>query len=216
VTVGVLAGRGLQYRIGDRAILAGIDIRAEAGALCAVSGPSGAGKSTLLGVLAGLLAPSAGEVTMDGRPVPVRDVAWRRRVGLVLQGYGLVSALTATENVAIILQAQRIPRSEVRRRTAEVLEQVGLTEVADHLVEDLSGGQQQRAAVARALVGRPDVLVADEPTSELDAENRARIVELFATAAANGAVIVLASHDPDVVDRCDAVVHLDQGRVVDP
>jgi putative ABC transport system ATP-binding protein len=216
MTIGVLAGRGLEYRVGDRAILDGIDIRAEAGALCAVSGPSGAGKSTLLSVLAGLLPPSSGEVTMDGQRVPVRDVAWRRRVGLVLQGYGLVSALTATENVAIILQARRIPRAEVRQRTAAVLDQVGLTAVADHLIEDLSGGQQQRAAVARALVGRPDVIVADEPTSELDAENRARIMDLLVTAAATGAVIVLASHDPDVVERCDAVVHLDQGRVVDP
>lgn len=214
MTASVLLGEGLEYRVADRAILDGVDVRADAGEMLAVSGPSGAGKSTLLGVLAGLIKPTNGQVSLDGSPVGTGDVALRRRIGLVLQGYGLVSALTARENVSIILQAQRLPRDEVRARAAEVLDQVGLTDVAEHLIEDLSGGQQQRAAVARALVGQPDVLVADEPTSELDAENRARMIDLLATAADRGAIVIVASHDPDVTERCGAVVHLDGGLVV--
>lgn len=215
MTASVLLGEGLEYRVGDRAILGGVDVRADAGEMLAVSGPSGAGKSTLLAVLAGLIKPSSGRVSLDGTDVVPGDVELRRRIGLVLQGYGLVSALTARENVSIILQASRLPRSEVRARTAAVLDEVALTDVAEHLIEDLSGGQQQRAAVARALVGQPEVIVADEPTSELDAENRVRMIELLAAAADRGAIVVIASHDPDVTERCSSVLHLDGGLVVE-
>jgi putative ABC transport system ATP-binding protein len=132
----------------------------------------------------------------------------------VLQGYGLVTALTARENVAIALQASATARDEVRQRTAATLESVGLADVADHLIEDLSGGQQQRVAVARALVTAPDLLCADEPTAELDAENRERIMVLLVAAARRGSIVVIASHDPDVIERCDDVLELDAGRVV--
>lgn len=210
----LLLGEQLEYRVGDRQILRGIDVHADAGTMLAVSGPSGAGKSTLLGVLAGLIKPSGGRVSLDGHDVVPGNVTLRRRIGLVLQGYGLVSALTARENVSIILQARRMPRHQVRARTATVLEEVGLTDVAEHLIEDLSGGQQQRAAVARALVGEPEVIIADEPTSELDAENRVRMIDLLTAAANRGAIVVIASHDPDVVERCGDVLHLEGGVVV--
>jgi putative ABC transport system ATP-binding protein len=214
VTGRTLSATGLRYEAGGRVIIDEVDVRAEAGQLLAISGPSGAGKSSLLALLGGLLSPSAGEVYLDGAKVAFGDHRIRLRVSMVLQGYGLVSALTARENVAIPLQARRVGRAEVRRRTADALAEVGLAEVADHLIEDMSGGQQQRVAVARALAATPDVLLADEPTAELDAENRERIVELLVRLGRAGAIVVIASHDPDVVGRCDAVLELDAGKVV--
>lgn len=211
-----IVGDALRYRIGDRPILDDVTVRAVAGQLLAVRGPSGAGKSTLLALLGGLIAPAGGTVNLDGAPVVVGDLTLRRRVGLVLQGYGLVTALTARENVAITLQAKAITRGEVRSRTAEALADVGLTDVADHLVEDLSGGQMQRVAIARALVVSPDVLLADEPTGELDADNRTKMIDLLEASARGGAIVIIASHDPDVVERCDAVVTLDAGRLLVP
>ncbi len=208
-----LSGRALTYRVGDRTIVDQLDVDARAGQMLALCGPSGAGKSTVLTMLGGIIAPDSGEVTLSGAPVRVNDLALRRRVGVVLQGYGLVTALTGRENIAITLQARGEPRARVRERTAEVLERVGLTDVADHLIEDMSGGQQQRVAMARALVGAPDVLLADEPTAELDAENRELVVALLSAHARTGAIVVIASHDPDVIFNCDDVLELDAGRV---
>jgi putative ABC transport system ATP-binding protein len=209
-----LVGRNLSYHVGDQIIIDGVDVTASAGRLLAVRGPSGAGKSTLLGLLGGLLRPETGSVELDGEPMRPGDTTARRRIGFVLQGYGLVGALTGRESVAITLQCAGVPRAEVRERTARVLDQVGLADVADHLTDELSGGQQQRVAVARALATAPDVLLADEPTAELDAENRERIVGLLVAHARAGAIVVIASHDPDVVARCDEVLELDAGRVV--
>ena len=205
----VLTGTDLRYAVGDRTILDGISVQASSGRVLAVRGPSGSGKSSLLTMLGGLIAPTGGTVTLDSaRVTPNSDLALRRRFGFVLQGYGLVAALTARENVAVALQAAQVPRAQVRSRAQAVLERVRLAPVADHLVEDLSGGQQQRVAVARALVTTADVLLADEPTAELDADNRGLIVSLLVERARAGAVLVIASHDPDVVDACDDVLDL--------
>ncbi len=205
----VLEAADLSYAVEDRTILDGLSVHTSSGRVLAVRGPSGSGKSSLLTVLGGLIAPSGGTVTLDGAPVtPSSDLALRRRFGFVLQGYGLVAALTARENVAVVLQAARVPPDEVRSRVEVMLERVGLDTVADHLVEDLSGGQQQRVAVARALVTDADVVLADEPTAELDAENRALIVSLLIERGHAGAVVVVASHDPDVVEACDEVLEL--------
>ena len=205
----VLIGTDLRFEVGERLILDGLSLSAPAGRVLAVRGPSGSGKSSLLAILGGLIAPSAGAVTLDGLAVgPAAELAMRRRFGFVLQGYGLVAALTAYENVAIVLQAVGTPRAEARARARHVLEQVGLELVADHLVEDLSGGQQQRVAVARALVSDADVFLADEPTAQLDAENRGLIVSLLIARARAGAIVAIASHDPDVVEACDDVLDL--------
>jgi heme ABC exporter ATP-binding subunit CcmA len=204
----VLTASGLRYVVGDRTILDGISLQASSGRVLAVRGPSGSGKSSLLTLLGGLVAPSGGTVTLDGaRVTPGSDVL-RRRFGFVPQGYGLVATLTARENVAVVLQAARVPRAQVRSRVQAALESVGLAPVADHLVEDLSGGQQQRVAVARALVTAAEVVLADEPTAELDADNRELVVSLLIERARTGAVVVIASHDPDVVDACDDVLDL--------
>jgi putative ABC transport system ATP-binding protein len=204
----VLTASDLRYVVGGRTILDGISVQASSGRVLAVRGPSGSGKSSLLTMLGGLVAPSGGTVTLDGaRVTPGSDVL-RRRFGLVPQGYGLVAALTARENVAVVLQAARVPRAQVRSRVQAALESVGLAPVADHLVEDLSGGQQQRVAVARALVTAAEVVLADEPTAELDADNRELVVSLLLERARTGGVVVIASHDPDVVDACDDVLDL--------
>jgi putative ABC transport system ATP-binding protein len=214
VSANLLSGRGLTYHVAGRAVLDGVDVAARSGRVLAICGPSGAGKSSLVSLLGGLLAPTAGTVTLDGAPVQPGDAALRCRVAVVLQGYGLVSALTARENVAVTLQARGVSRHDVRLRTATALADVGLADVADHPIEDLSGGQQQRVAVARALAVRPDVLLADEPTSELDAENRERIMQLLTGPARPASIVVIASHDADVVARCDDAVELDAGAVV--
>jgi heme ABC exporter ATP-binding subunit CcmA len=204
----VLEGSDLRYAVGDRTILDGISVRATSGRLLAVRGPSGSGKTSLLTMLGGLIAPSAGTITLDGAPVTPDRHALRRRFGFVPQGYGLVAALTARENVAVVLQAAELPRAQVRSRVQAVLDRLGLAPVADHLVEDLSGGQQQRVAVARALVTAAEVVLADEPTAELDADNRELVVSLLLERARAGGVVVIASHDPDVVDACDDVLDL--------
>jgi putative ABC transport system ATP-binding protein len=209
-----LTAAALRVVADHRTILDRVDVRADAGRMLAVRGSSGAGKSTLLAVLGGLQTPSSGTVALDGAPVRTGDLQFRRRTAIVLQGYGLVTALTGRENIAVPLQAQGVPRAELRRRTEQALADVGLQDVAGHLIEDLSGGQQQRVAVARALSTGADVLLADEPTAELDAENRERIMDLLVEVARRGAIVVIASHDPDVVERCDDVLSLDAGRVV--
>jgi heme ABC exporter ATP-binding subunit CcmA len=208
VTV-VLTGTDLRYAVGERTILDCLCVEASAGRVLAVRGPSGSGKSSLLAILGGLIAPSSGTVTLDGERVgPSSELAMRRRFALVLQGYGLVAALTAHENVAVVLQAAGVPRAEVTSRVQAALDQVGLDTVADHLIEDLSGGQQQRVAVARALVTDAAVFLADEPTAQLDAENRESIVALLVERARAGAAVVIASHDPDVVNACDDLLDL--------
>jgi ABC-type lipoprotein export system ATPase subunit len=208
VTV-VLSGADLRYAVGDRTVFDDISVQASSGRVLAIRGPSGSGKSSLLAMLGGLITPSSGTVTLgDARVTPGSDLALRRRFAFVLQGYGLVAALTAHENIAVALQAARVPRAQVCSRVQTVLENVRLSPVADHLVEDLSGGQQQRVAVARALVTAPGVLLADEPTAELDADNRGLIISLLIEHARKGAVVVIASHDPDVVDGCDDILDL--------
>jgi putative ABC transport system ATP-binding protein len=195
-------------------VLSAVSLEARPGLPVAVMGPSGAGKSTLLAVLAGLLEPATGEVCLDDVRVGTgADDAARARIALVLQSYGLVDVLTAWENVAIALQAKGFSRREVADRTAAILAEFGLTDVAHHAADELSGGQKQRVAVARALVGRPDVVLADEPTAELDAANRTMVLDQLIAAADQGVIVVIASHDPEVAARCARQATLVDGRI---
>lgn len=191
-----------------RAVLEGVSLVARPGEVLAVTGPSGAGKSTLLAVLAGLVPPDGGSVS--GRPE-----ASEGGVGLVLQGHGLLSVLTAAENVELALQVHGGSRSDIVDRAHDALARAALPDHDDRMLEELSGGQQQRVSLARALVVEPALLLADEPTSELDATTRDQVVAALRAEADRGAVVVLATHDEDVVARCDAVLHLVDGRVVD-
>jgi putative ABC transport system ATP-binding protein len=192
-------------------VLRGIDLTARPGRIVAVTGPSGAGKTTLLWVLAGLVRPGEGSVHVGDAPAADRDMTSGAGVVLIPQDNALASVLTASENVLVPLLADGVEPEASQQRAAEALDQVGLATAGDQLIEELSGGQQQRVAVARGLAQRGRVVLADEPTSELDAANRARIVALLRTEADRGAAVVLATHDPDAAAECDAELHLDAG-----
>ena len=202
-----LVATGITVTRAGRLVLDDVDVSAELGAVLAVVGPSGSGKSTLLAVLAGLVPPDNGRVD---RPTG-RD--GRSGVAIVLQGYGLLSVLTAAENVELPLQLAGRPRAETADRAASALARVGLDEVGDRLVEELSGGQQQRVAIARALAVRPVLLVADEPTAELDETTAGQVLSQLRAEAADGAVVVLATHDPSVTARADARLDLADGHL---
>ena len=202
----VLEARGLRYVIGGRVILDGFDLTVGPGERVAVVGPSGSGKTSLLALLAGLAAPTAGQVLVDQVPVVPGQVP--AGVATVLQGHGLVSLLTAAENIEIALFAAGMPPDQAAAAAQEALASVGLDEHAGQLADELSGGQQQRVAVARALATQPAVLIADEPTAEQDSASRELVLSQMLGLAEAGKSLILATHDPEVAQRCDRVVNL--------
>ncbi|ELZ47791.1 ABC transporter ATP-binding protein [Halorubrum californiense DSM 19288] len=180
-----------------------------------VAGPSGSGKSTLLHLLAGLDTPTTGEIAVCGTTVGAlsrrRRTAFRREnVGMVFQRFHLLPALTARENVALPLVQAGVARSDRRSRASELLDAVGLDDRASHYPSALSGGEQQRVAIARALAADPAVVIADEPTGELDRETGERVLDLL-TDVSDGRAIIVASHDEYTLDRTDRVVRLRDG-----
>ena len=195
-------------------VLRDVSVEIRAGEMLAVTGTSGAGKSTLLNAMAGLLAPASGRVLIDGSPVGDRDAAVSRGVVLIPQDNGLAAILTATENITVAMIATGGTPAEARRGTAEALEKLGLANHGDQLIEELSGGQQQRTAIARGLALRGAVLLADEVTSELDAANRQKVIELLRAEADRGAAVVFATHDPEAAAACDRDLHLLDGEAV--
>jgi putative ABC transport system ATP-binding protein len=198
----------------DLTVLRGVTAEARPGQILAITGTSGAGKSTLLSAMAGLLTPVNGEVLVDGERLTSRDQAVKLGVVLIPQDNGLAAILTAAENISVAVIATGGTAAEARRRTAEALEPLGLSGQANQLIEELSGGQQQRTAIARGLALRGDVVLADEITSELDAANRQRVMELLRAEAARGAAVVFATHDPEAAAACDRELHLGDGEAV--
>ena len=207
----MLEARDVSFTRDGIPVLVGVGVALRGGERVALTGPSGSGKSTLIGLLAGLDLPDSGEVTLDGAPLADAGTTLRHRVGVVFQGYALVSLLTATENVELPLLAAGLSAAEAAERSAAALDDTGLRDRASHLVEELSGGQQQRLAVARCLAARPDVLLVDEPTTEQDAVMRVRTVEAVLREAGRGAAVLLATHDVEVAGRCDRWLHLEDG-----
>jgi putative ABC transport system ATP-binding protein len=198
------------YRRAGRAVLSDVSVSAYPYEVLAITGPSGSGKSSLLALLAGLEPPDSGTVSRTGAQLAGTVP---EGYGLVLQGYGLVSVLSAAENVEVVLQGQRLDRNDILDRAEDMLAVLGLDEVADHLVEQLSGGQQQRVAIAGALVTEPAVLLADEPTAELDHASRLRVLDRVFALAANGSTVVICTHDPEVAARCHRQIELTNGRL---
>lgn len=193
-----------------------VTVSVNRGEILGIEGPSGSGKSTLLHLLAALDTPTSGTVTLDGRNVAELSERGRARVrldavGLIFQRFHLLPALSARANVALPLLELGVPKRERRERAIELLEDVGLGERATHRPAQLSGGERQRVAIARALVTEPDVLIADEPTGELDTATGRRILDLFEDVGAERAV-VLASHDESALDIADRVVGLSDGK----
>jgi putative ABC transport system ATP-binding protein len=222
----LLRARDLRVVHDGRTALDGVSLQVRPGQLLAVTGPSGAGKTSLLWALAGLRRPDSGEVELgeaDGSPVQLdaakraltasagRDAYAAAGVVIVPQGNALATVLTAAENVVVPLLAAGVPAEHAHALAATTLDEVGLAGSGTQLVEELSGGQQQRVAVARGLAQRGRVLLADEPTSELDAVNRARVVSLLRAEAERGATVVMATHDPEGAEACDGELHLDDG-----
>jgi putative ABC transport system ATP-binding protein len=208
-----LAARGVVVAGPSGPLLDDVSVQAHPGRLLAVTGSSGSGKTTLLSVLGGLIRPMKGEVDLAGGPVGTRGGEPRAGTAFVLQTYGLVPSLTAEENVSVALRARGTGPEEAVRKALAALDRCGVGDLADRLISELSGGQLQRAAIARALAVEPDVLLADEPTSELDETNRDLVVAELRAEAERGVVVVVATHDPDVAELCDDELHLVEGRV---
>jgi putative ABC transport system ATP-binding protein len=211
-----------EFRRGGETVCALDDVSLDipAGQFCVVMGPSGSGKSTLLHLVAGIDAPSAGRVRVDGRDLATlsddeRTLLRRRRIGLVFQFFNLLPTLSALENAALPLQLDGVPRGEAERRARASLAELGLSDRLDHRPHQLSGGQMQRVAVARALVGGPALLLADEPTGNLDSHSGEEVLRLLrATADARGHTVVMVTHDEHAARVGDRVVRLQDGRIV--
>jgi putative ABC transport system ATP-binding protein len=208
---GAVEAAGLEVAYGGTVALRSLDLTVPAGTMVAVTGSSTAGKSTLLWALAGAVAPTRGGVRVGGEPVTDRVGACRLGIALMPQGGALVSTLTAAENITVALLAGGASPAEARERTADALAEVGLGEEGGHLPDELSGGQQQRVSVAVLLALRARVLLLDEPTSELDAANRQRVLAALRSEAADGAVVLVATHDPEAAEPADAELLLHEG-----
>ena len=207
---GPLRVDGLEVRYGEVVAVRSVTFLIPPGGMLAVTGPSGAGKSSLLWAFAGATAHS-GTVEVGGVPVVDRAGAAGRGIALAPQGNGLPSFLTAEENVLMPLLAAGVPAADARTRTRDALGLLDLEHSATHLVDELSGGQQQRVALARTLATAPTVVLADEPTSDLDATNRQRVIDALRAQAGAGAVLVMATHDPEAAAELDAELRLDSG-----
>ena len=200
--------------------LRGVDLTVWPGELVAVMGPSGCGKSTFVDVVAGLERPDAGSVELAGvrlDELGPDDLARHRRrhVGIVFQFFNLIDGMTAHDNVALAALVAGAPRRAADEKAREVLDLLGLLDKADAAPSALSGGLRQRLAIARALVNRPTVLLADEPTGALDSDGSAEVVELFVRLNAEGQTILLVTHDHDVAARAGRLVRMRDGRIVD-
>jgi len=199
-------------------ILKGISLTIEAGETIGILGPSGAGKTSLLMVLAGLETLSQGRVTLDGTDITNLDedrlAALRRDlVGIVFQAFRLIPSLTALQNVAIPLELAG--RTDASERAAAALKSVGLDHRLSHLPDQMSGGEQQRVAIARAMVAKPRILLADEPTGNLDSVTGEKVIaSLFQSAADAQAALVLVTHDASLAARCSRVLHIEDGLIV--
>lgn len=194
-----------------------VSVTVEAGEVVGLAGPSGSGKSTLLHCLAGVVVPSTGSVSLLGEPIVERSPRQRARlrrhhIGFVFQRFHLLDSLTARQNVTVPLLESALSRRERQARGEELLAAVGLEDRVDHRPAQLSGGERQRVAVARALVGEPSVIFADEPTGELDSAAGQQVLDLL-TDLATDAAVVIASHDEAALDRTDRRLRLTDGRI---
>ncbi len=200
--------------------LDGIDLAIHAGEFTALAGPSGSGKTTLLNILGALDAPTGGTVSIEGRdlarlsPAQLSDLRMRK-LGFVFQAYNLIPVFTARENVEFVMELQEVSPGSRKQRALEVLEEVGLGGLGDKRPLEMSGGEQQRVAVARAIVARPTMVLADEPTANLDSETAARLLELMEQLNRNhGITFLFSTHDPAVMELARRLVRLRDGRIV--
>jgi putative ABC transport system ATP-binding protein len=210
------------YRGGSLEVhaLSGATLRIDRGEYVAVMGPSGSGKSTLMNILGCLDVPSGGRYLLAGQDVSAMDEddlaeVRNRRIGFVFQQFNLLPSLTAWRNVELPLMYAGVPRAQRRERAVAALQRVGLGDRLDHRPSELSGGQQGRVAVARALVGEPDLILADEPTGNLDSVSSAEVLGLFAELHRAGRTIVLITHDQDIAAVAQRLIRIHDGRITE-
>lgn len=212
------------YTIGEVTThaLRGVDLTIERGEFTAIAGPSGSGKSTLLHLMGGLDRPTSGEIWLDGQRIDrlgKREGARMRleKLGFVFQAYNLIPVLSALENAAFVLELQGVGRSERHRRAREALGALGMDGFDDRRPNQLSGGQQQRVAVARAFAANPQIILADEPTANLDSETGGQLIERMKLLNdEQGVTFVFSTHDPRLLEHVKRIVRLEDGRVADP
>lgn len=200
--------------------LSGVHLEIKNGEFLSIAGPSGCGKSTLLSILGLLDSPTDGDYWINTQAVANLSLSDRtrirnREIGFVFQAFNLIGDLTVFENVELPLTYRSMPAAERKKRVQEVLERVGMAHRMKHYPSQLSGGQQQRVAVARALVGSPSILLADEPTGNLDSKNSEAVVELLQQLHRDGATICMVTHDPRYASIADRTIHLFDGRIVE-
>jgi putative ABC transport system ATP-binding protein len=208
------------YTVGDISVraLRGITLSVEAGEYVAIMGSSGSGKSTLMNILGCLDLPTSGVYRLSGLDVrhadedELSDIR-NREIGFVFQSFNLIPRTRALANVELPLAYAGLSRPERHRRALAALQQVGLGDRAHHLPSELSGGQQQRAALARALVGNPSMILADEPTGNLDSVSTGEVLDIFDRMSEQGRTIILITHEPDVAAQADRIIHLSDGEV---
>ena len=209
------------YKTGERDVhaLDGVSLEIARNEFIAISGPSGCGKSTLIHLLAGLEYPTAGEIIVDGLALHSADdkalTEYRRRqVGIVFQFFNLLPAMTVQENVSLPLILQGVPLEETDKRAGELVELVGLADRSTHLVHQLSGGEQQRAAIARALVHRPSLLIADEPTGNLDSHSASSVMQLLERIASERmTTLIIVTHSEEVAAAAERRIEMRDGKV---
>ena len=200
--------------------LSGIHMEIRKGEYVSIAGPSGSGKSTLLAIIGLLDSPSDGSFLLKNQPVEKLDISDRarirnREIGFIFQSFNLIGDLTVYENVELPLTYRGMSSSERKQRVQQALERVGMSHRTKHYPSQLSGGQQQRVAVARALAGSPSILLADEPTGNLDSRNAEAVMELLRELHREGATICMVTHDPRFARHADRQIHLFDGRVVE-
>jgi putative ABC transport system ATP-binding protein len=200
--------------------LSGIHLQIKNGEYVSIAGPSGCGKSTLLSILGLLDTPTDGKYLLNGKPVETLSLSERARVrnreiGFIFQAFNLIGDLTVYENVELPLTYRGLPSSDRKKMVHEALEKVGMSHRTKHYPSQLSGGQQQRVAVARALAGKPSILLADEPTGNLDSKNGQAVMDLLRDLHREGATICMVTHDPRFARYAERTIHLFDGRVVE-
>lgn len=208
------------YQLGEAEVevLKDITLTVEKGEFVAVCGPSGSGKTTLLNIISGIDKPTSGKIFVLGENLTVQDENFLAEfrcshVGFVFQSYNLVSTLTVAENVAFPMEWIRKPTAEIETRVAQLLETVGLQHRAKHFPSQLSGGEQQRVAFARALANDPELILADEPTGNLDKTNSQKITQVLKLLKTEGKTVIVATHDPELMQLADRTVCLEDGRL---
>jgi len=208
------------YRLGDveLEVLKGVTLKVERGEFVAICGPSGSGKTTLFNIISGIDKPTTGKVVVLGEDLTAKDEDFLaefrcNHVGFVFQSYNLVSTLTVAENIAFPMEWSRKPEEEVETRVTELLETMGLQHRANHFPAQLSGGEKQRVAFARAMANNPEIILADEPTGNLDKKNGQKIIQMLQMLKTKGKTVIVATHDPELLQLADRTACLENGRL---